>query len=167
MSNNAKIPWNTQKPPAIHVLRLFEQFLKIRSSAEKSGSLLRFRTMLKYLVLWFCKGAGPFSTPDKWANFGLYWHIPSSLTRELYITDWRDSVRRHDLYVCCFIADLQSAITVCPPRSLTVRCQQPIFALFTYLSCRQLPSNVKVLQSHDNFIIVLYHIFLSSLILTE
>ena len=49
MSNNAKIPWNSQKPPAKHVLRLFEKFLKIRSSAEKSGSRLRFRTMLKYL----------------------------------------------------------------------------------------------------------------------
>ena len=49
MSNNAKIPWNTQKTPAKHVLRLFEKFLKIRFSAEKSGSRLRFRTMLKYL----------------------------------------------------------------------------------------------------------------------
>ena len=49
MSNNAKIPWNTQKTPAKHVLKLFEKFLKIRFSAEKSGSRLRFRTMLKYL----------------------------------------------------------------------------------------------------------------------
>ena len=49
MSNNAKIPWNTQKTPAKHVLRLFEKFLKIRFSAQKSGSRLRFRTMLKYL----------------------------------------------------------------------------------------------------------------------
>ena len=49
MSNNAKIPWNIQKTPAKHVLRLFEKFLKIRFSAEKSGSRLRFRTMLKYL----------------------------------------------------------------------------------------------------------------------
>ena len=49
MSNYAKIPWNTQKPPAKHVLRLFEKFLKIRFSVEKSGSRLRFRTMLKYL----------------------------------------------------------------------------------------------------------------------
>ena len=49
MLNNAKIPWNTQKTPAKHVLRLFEKFLKIRFSAEKSGSRLRFRTMLKYL----------------------------------------------------------------------------------------------------------------------
>ena len=49
MSNNAKIPWNTQEPPAKHVFRLFEKFLKIRFSAEKSGSRLRFRTMLKYL----------------------------------------------------------------------------------------------------------------------
>ena len=71
------------------------------------------------------------------------------------------------IYMCCFIADLRSAITVCLPRSLTIRCQQPIFALFTYLSCRQLPSNAKVLQLHDNFIIVLYYILLSCLILTE
>ena len=49
MSNNAKIPWNTQKTPAKHVLRLFEKLLKIRFSAEKSGSRLRFRTMLKQL----------------------------------------------------------------------------------------------------------------------
>ena len=49
MSNNAKIPWNSQKTPAKHVLRLFEKFLKIRFSAEKSCSRLRFRTMLKYI----------------------------------------------------------------------------------------------------------------------
>ena len=49
MSNNAKISWNTQKTPAKHVLRHFEKFLKIRFSAQKSGSRLRFRTMLKYL----------------------------------------------------------------------------------------------------------------------
>ena len=49
MSNNAKIPWNTQKTPTKHVLRLFDKFLKIRFSAEKSGSRLRFRTMLEYL----------------------------------------------------------------------------------------------------------------------
>ena len=49
ISNYAKIPWNTQKTPAKHVLRLFEKFLKIRFSAQKSGSWLRFRTMLKYL----------------------------------------------------------------------------------------------------------------------
>ena len=47
MSNNAKIPWNTQKTPTKHVLRLFEKFLKIWFSAEKSGFRLRFRTMLK------------------------------------------------------------------------------------------------------------------------
>ena len=41
MSNNAKIPWNTQKTPAKHVLRLFEKFSKIRFSAEKSGSRLK------------------------------------------------------------------------------------------------------------------------------
>ena len=44
-----KIPWNTQKTPTKHVLRLFENFLKIRFSAQKSGSRLRFRTMLKYI----------------------------------------------------------------------------------------------------------------------
>ena len=43
------MPWNTQKTPTKHVLRLFERFLKIRFSAEKSGSRLRFGTMLKYL----------------------------------------------------------------------------------------------------------------------
>ena len=42
-----KIPWNTQKTPTKHVLRLFENFLKIRFSAQKSGSRLRCRTMLK------------------------------------------------------------------------------------------------------------------------
>ena len=30
-----KIPWNTQKTPTKHVLRLFENFLKIRFSAQK------------------------------------------------------------------------------------------------------------------------------------
>ena len=50
MSNNAKkIPWNTQKTPTKHVLRLFEKFLRIRFSAQKCGSQHRFQTMLKYL----------------------------------------------------------------------------------------------------------------------
>ena len=44
-----KIPWNTQKTPTKHVLRLFEKFLKIRFSAQKCGSQHRFRTMLKYI----------------------------------------------------------------------------------------------------------------------
>ena len=48
MSNNAKKkPWNTQKTPTKHVLRLFNNFLKIWFSAQKSGSRLRCRTMLK------------------------------------------------------------------------------------------------------------------------
>ena len=48
MSNNAKKnPWNTQKTPTKHVLRLFKHFLKIWFSAQKSGSRLRCRTMLK------------------------------------------------------------------------------------------------------------------------
>ena len=47
ISNYAKIPWNTQKTPIKHVLRLFENFLKIRFSAKKSGSRLKCRTMLK------------------------------------------------------------------------------------------------------------------------
>ena len=42
-----KIPWNIQKTPTKHVLRLFKKFLKIRFSAKKSGSRLRCRTMLK------------------------------------------------------------------------------------------------------------------------
>ena len=47
ISNYAKIPWNTQKAPTKHVLRLFKKFLKIRFSAQTSGSRLRCRTMLK------------------------------------------------------------------------------------------------------------------------
>ena len=47
MSNNAKKTWNTQKTPTKHVLRLFKNFLKIWFSAQKSGSRLRCRTMLK------------------------------------------------------------------------------------------------------------------------
>ena len=50
ISNYAKIPWNTQKTPTKHVLRLFEKFLKIRFSAQKSGSRPRCRTMLE--ILW-------------------------------------------------------------------------------------------------------------------
>ena len=46
ISNYAKIPGNTQKTPTKHVLRLFKNFLKIRFSAQKSGS----RTMLK--IIW-------------------------------------------------------------------------------------------------------------------
>ena len=42
-----KNPWNTQKTPTKHVLRLFKNFLNIRFSAQKSGSRLRCRTMLK------------------------------------------------------------------------------------------------------------------------
>ena len=48
ISNYAKIPWNTQKTPTEHVLRLLKNFLKIRFSAEKSGSRLICRIMLKY-----------------------------------------------------------------------------------------------------------------------
>ena len=48
--NYAKIPWNTQKTPTKHVLRLVKKFLKIRFSAQKSGSRPRCRTMLK--ILW-------------------------------------------------------------------------------------------------------------------
>ena len=47
ISNYAKIPWNTQKTPTKHVSRLFKNFLKIRFSAQTSGSRLRCRTMLK------------------------------------------------------------------------------------------------------------------------
>ena len=50
ISNYAKIPWNTQKTPTKHVLRLFKKFLKIRFSAQKSGSRPRCRAMLK--ILW-------------------------------------------------------------------------------------------------------------------
>ena len=50
ISNYAKIPWNTQKIPTKHVLRLFKKFLKIRFSAQKSGSRPRCRQMLK--ILW-------------------------------------------------------------------------------------------------------------------
>ena len=42
-----KKTWNTQKTPTKHVLRLFKNFLKIWFSAQKSGSRLRCRTMLK------------------------------------------------------------------------------------------------------------------------
>ena len=48
ISNYAKIPWNTQKTPTKHVLRLSKKFLKIRFLAEKSGSRLICRIMLKY-----------------------------------------------------------------------------------------------------------------------
>ena len=47
MSNNAKILWNTQKTPTKHALRHFKNFSKIRFLAEKSGSRLRCRIMLK------------------------------------------------------------------------------------------------------------------------
>ena len=48
MSNNAKKnPWNNQKTPTKHVLRLFKNFLKIWFSAQKSCSRLRCRTMRK------------------------------------------------------------------------------------------------------------------------
>ena len=50
ISNYAKIPWNTQKTPTKHVLRLYKKFLKIRFSAQKSGSRPRYRTKLK--ILW-------------------------------------------------------------------------------------------------------------------
>ena len=50
ISNYAKIPWNTQKTPTKHVLRLFKIFVKIRFAAQKSGSRPRCRTMLK--ILW-------------------------------------------------------------------------------------------------------------------
>ena len=50
ISNYSKIPWNTQKTPTKHVLRLFTKFLKIRFSAQKSGSRPRCRTMLE--ILW-------------------------------------------------------------------------------------------------------------------
>ena len=60
ISNYAKIPWNTQKTPTKHVLRVFKKFLKIRFSAQKSGSRHRCRTMLK--ILWNTQ-----KTPTKYA----------------------------------------------------------------------------------------------------
>ena len=48
ISNYAKIHWNTQKTPTEHALRHFKKFLKIRFLAEKSGSRLICRIMLKY-----------------------------------------------------------------------------------------------------------------------
>ena len=50
ISKYAKIPWNTQKTPIKHVLRLFKIFVKIRFSAQKFGSRSRCRTILK--ILW-------------------------------------------------------------------------------------------------------------------
>ena len=50
ISNYAKIPWNTQKTPTKHILRLFKNFFKIRFSAQKSSSWSRCRTMLN--ILW-------------------------------------------------------------------------------------------------------------------
>ena len=47
ISNYGKIPWNTHQAPTKHVLRLFKKFLKIRFSAQKSGSRPRCRIMLK------------------------------------------------------------------------------------------------------------------------
>ena len=47
ISNYAKVPWNTQKTPTQHVLGLLKKFVKIRFSAQASGSRLRCRTMLK------------------------------------------------------------------------------------------------------------------------
>ena len=38
ISNYAKIPWNTQKTPTKHVLRLFKIFVKIRFSAHMSNN---------------------------------------------------------------------------------------------------------------------------------
>ena len=43
-----KILWNTQKTPTKHALKHFKFFLKIRFLAEKSGSRLICRIMLKY-----------------------------------------------------------------------------------------------------------------------
>ena len=47
ISNYVKIPWNNQKTPTKHVLRLFKKFWKSGSRIKKSGSRLRCRTMLK------------------------------------------------------------------------------------------------------------------------
>ena len=47
ISNYAEIPWSTQKTPTKHVLGLLKKFVKIRFSAQTSGSRLRCRTMLK------------------------------------------------------------------------------------------------------------------------
>ena len=60
ISNYAKIHRNTQKTPTKHVLRLFKKFLKIRFSAQKSGSRPWCRTMLQ--ILWKTK-----KTPTKHA----------------------------------------------------------------------------------------------------
>ena len=70
ISNYAKIPWNTQKTPTKHVLRLFSFFLKIRFSAQKFGSRPRCRTMLK--ILWNTQ-----KTPTKHAlsHFKIFFKI--------------------------------------------------------------------------------------------
>ena len=105
---------------------------------------LNFSTneMAVLLLLWVCKGAGPFSTPDLWMSFSINWNILSGFTKELYIADWCDSVRWYDLCVYGFSTDIRSVITLCPHHSLTVRYQQPFFTLFTYLSCRHLSSYI-------------------------
>ena len=99
MSNNAKKnPWNTQKTPTKHVLRLNEKFLKIRFSAQKSGSRPRCRTMLK--ILWNTQ-----KTPTKHAlrhfkNFLKIWFLTEKSGSRLIcriMLEYHETLRKHQL----------------------------------------------------------------------
>ena len=96
--NYAKIPWNTQKTPTKHVLRLFKKFLKIRFSVQKSGSRPRCRTMLK--ILWNTQ-----KTPTKHAlrHFMKFLKIrflaekSGSLLRCRIMLKYHETLRKHQL----------------------------------------------------------------------
>ena len=98
ISNYAKIPWNTQKTPTKHVLRLFKKFLKIRFSAQKSGSWPRCWTMLK--ILWNTQ-----KTPAKHAlrHFKKFLKIQfsaqksGSLLRCRIMLKYYETLRKHQL----------------------------------------------------------------------
>ena len=98
ISNYAKIPWNTQKTPTKHVLRLLKKFVKIRFSAQTSGSRLRCRTMLKNTLKLRKHQLNMF-----WGFWRIFWKSGSRLKNPVLGPDveqcWKyfETLRKHQL----------------------------------------------------------------------
>ena len=99
MSNNAKNTLKIRKHQLNMLLRLFKNFLKIRFSAQKSGSRPRCWTMLK--ILWNTQ-----KTPTKHAlrhfkNFFLNpilgWKIRFSAQKSNNAKKYHETLRKHQL----------------------------------------------------------------------
>ena len=105
MSNNAKKnalkhPENTNKT----FLRLFEKVLKIQFSAEKSGSRLRFRTMLNYIETLRTHQLNMF-----WGFLRIFWKSGSRPRCRTMLKQF-ETLRKHHYNMVCSALFLQRAL---------------------------------------------------------